>query len=329
MKNRKDSIRMVILSLPMALLFFFPLQAWSQDFPTKPITIYCGFEAGATTDVSIRGLATQLEKILGVSVVVENKVGGAASVAAALIATKPPDGYMLSVLDTILLTARPHLIPVAFDPLKDFTFLGQYGETNAGICVLSDSPFKTIDDFIKYAKEHPGRLSYGSAGTYSRGHIGMEIFAQCKGLTFKHVPFTGGAPANTALLGKHVDFVAGVGQHLQYVRQGIFRMLMVYSSEIRDPNYPNIPMAQDLGCQDIPPQGLYLGGPKGIPEAIQKKLGDAFKRAADMPEFKKVLENQYILYRFKDGRQLEKDLPSYNELFKTMLQKIGAKKAGS
>ncbi len=328
MRSEKNSIRRAILALPMALLLFFPFQALSQDFPTKPITIYCGFEAGATTDVSIRGLATQLEKILGVSVVVENKDGGAASVAAALIATKPPDGYMLSVLDTILLTARPHLIPVAFDPLKDFTFLGQYGETNAGICVLSDSPFKTIDDFIKYAKEHPGRLSYGSAGTYSRGHIGMEIFAQCKGLTFKHVPFTGGAPANTALLGKHVDFVAGVGQHLQYVRQEAFRLLMVFSAEKRDPHFPDIPMLKDLGCEDIPLSTHGVLGPAGISDAISKKLGEAFKKAIDTPEFRKTLEKFYLIYSYKDGDQLEKDLASQYEWYKTFLSKLGVKKAG-
>ncbi len=326
MRSEKNSIRRAILALPMALLLFFPFQALSQDFPTKPITIYVGYEPGATVDLSVRVLAKAAEKILGVPVVVENKPGGSASVCATLVASKPPDGYTLGEVNTVLLTARPHLLPMPFDP-RAFSFILQYAEWPGGICVLSDSPLKTIDDFIKYAKAHPG-LSYGSSGMYGRAHLAIEVFRQCKGLTFKHVPYTGGAPANTALLGKHIDFVAGTGQHLQYVRQEAFRLRMVFSAEKRDPHFPDIPMLKDLDCQDIPTQGGVLVGPKGIPDAIQKKLGEAFKKAIDTPNFRKTLENFYLIYSYKDGDQLAKDLPPQYEWYRTFLLKMGVKKAG-
>ena len=218
MRSKKKNSKMFVISMVLLpFLISFPSLASGQTYPDKPITLYCGYEAGATTDLTTRALAKGAEKLLGVSVVVENKPGGSSSVCAALVASKKPDGYILGVIDSFgSLTARSHLMPPPYKPLEDFTFIVQYGLYVGGICVLAESPINTIEEFIAYAKAHPG-ISYGSAGMLSRGHIAVELFAKCKGLTLKHVPFKGGAPANTALLGKHTDFVAGVGQHIQYV----------------------------------------------------------------------------------------------------------------
>lgn len=323
---RKSSEIFFAAGLILVLLISFPQLAWGQTYPDKPITIYCGYEAGATTDLTTRALARGAEKLLGVPVVVENKAGGASSVCAALVASKKPDGYTLGVVDSFgSLSARPHLIPPPYKPLADFTFIIQYGRYVGGVCVLAESPLKTIEEFIAYAKAHPG-LSYGSAGMYSRGQIAVELFAQCKGLTFKHVPFKGGAPANTALLGKHTDFVAGVGQHIQYVKQGVFRMLMVFSTEQRDPYFPNIPMSKDLGCQDVPPNRYIVVGPKGTPEAIYKKLNEAFKKVVDGPDFLKLMENLNLPVDYKDHTQLQVIIPAEYEWYKTFLQKMGVKK---
>ena len=307
----------------LAFLVFFHAWASGQTYPDKPITLYCGYEAGATTDMTTRALAKGAEKWLGVPVVVENKPGGASSVCAALVASKKADGYTLGVIDSFgSLTARPHLMPAPYKPLEDFTFVMQYGRYVGAICVLAESPLKTIDEFITYAKAHPG-LSYGSAGMLSRGHIAVEIFAQCKGLTFKHVPFKGGAEADTALLGKHLDFVGGSGGHIPYVKQGVFRMLMVFSMEKRDPHFPDIPMQKDLGCEDVPPNSYLLIGPRGLPDPIFNKVHDAFKKASEQPEFQKIMEAQYLPYEYKGRAQLEKEVPAQFEWYKTMLQQWG------
>ena len=305
-----------------ALLISSPATAPGQVYPNKPITVYCGYAPGATTDVTARALAGSAEKILGVPVVVENKAGGSATVCAALVASKPPDGYTLAILDLAALTARPHLLKLAFNPLTDFTLILQYGLYVGGLCVLSESPIRTIEEFIAYAKDHPG-LSFGASGQFSRGHLAMELFAKCKGLTFKHVPFKGGAEADTALLGKHLDFVGGSGGHIPYVKQGVFRMLMVFSMEKRDPHFPDIPMQKDLGCEDVPPNSYLLIAPKGLPEPIFKKVHDAFKKASEQPDFQKIMEAQYLPYEYKSRAQLEKEVPAQFEWYKTMLQKWG------
>ena len=176
------------LCIALASLAAFLPHAFSQTYPVKPITLYCGYSAGATTDATARALASATEKMLGVPVVVENRDGGGSTVCAALVASKSPDGYNLGVISSSALTIRPYFAKMAFDPMKDFTLLMAYSEYVGGICVLAESPLKTIDDFIAYAKKNPG-LSYGSPGSYGGHHLSIELFAECKGLKFKHVPF--------------------------------------------------------------------------------------------------------------------------------------------
>ena len=324
------SSRLKSFSVPgliFVLLLFLPVAAFGQAYPDKPITIYCGYAAGASTDVTARALAEGAEKLLGVPVVVESKAGGGATVAAALVASKKPDGYTLGVISTGALTVRPHLVKLSYNPLQDFTLITQYSRYIGGLCVLKESPLQTIDEFAAYAKAHPG-LSYGSPGMFTQQHLATELFRECRGLNFKHVPTKGGAEANTALLGKHTDFVAGAGQHIAYLKQGLFRMLVVYNTDRRDPHFPNVPTLKEIGCPDAPALGYIVVGPKGMPQAISNKLGEIFKKVVEGPTFQKVLENYDLPYDYKDRAQMEKDVPVEYEWYKDFLKKIGVKKEG-
>jgi tripartite-type tricarboxylate transporter receptor subunit TctC len=309
------------------LLASLPAPAAGQAYPDRPITIYCSYAAGATTDLTTRALAEGVEKILGVPVVVENKTGGTSTVCAGLVASKKPDGYTLGVISTGALTLMPHMVKLSYNPLKDFTPIMQYSRFLGGLTVLSESPIKTVDDFIAHAKANPG-LSYGSPGMYSQQHLAVELFGQCKGLKLKHVPFKGGAESNTALLGKHLDFVAGSGQHVRFVKQGIFRVLLIYNSNKRDPNFPNIPTQEEIGCQDYAANGMMLAGPKGIPEAMVKKLEEAFKKVSEAPPFHKLLDQFDLPYDYKGRAELEKEMPLQYEAAKNLLMKMGFKKEG-
>jgi tripartite-type tricarboxylate transporter receptor subunit TctC len=323
----KTSAFLFSLVLIVAFAFSLPPSAMGQAYPDKPITIYCSYAAGATTDLSTRALAEQVEKMFGVPVVVENKPGGTSTVCAGLLASKKPDGYTLGVISTGALTLMPHMVKPSYNPLKDFTPIMQYSRFLGGLTVLSESPIKTVDDFVAYAKAHPG-LSYGSPGMYSQQHLAVELFGQCKGLKLKHVPFKGGAESNTALLGKHLDFNAGSGQHIRYVKQGVFRVLMIYNSNKRDPNFPSIPTQEEIGCPDYPANGMMLAGPKGMPEAMVKKLEDAFKKASESPSFHKLLDQFDLPYDYKGRTQLEKEIPIQYDGSKNLLMKMGFKKEG-
>ena len=323
MKFRKSILVMCLA----AGLGFIPLiyslpTAIGQDYPKKPITLYCAYVAGATTDLTTRGLAAGAEKLLGVPVMVENKPGGNATVCASLLATKKPDGYTLAVIPNGMITPMPLVYKVSYSPFNAFTPILQYSRYIGGLCVLSESPIKNINEFITYAKSHPG-LTYGSPGMYSQQHLAVDLFSQCKGLNLKHVPYKGGAEAITAFLGKHTDFIAGSGSHIPYVKQGAFRMLMVYNATRRDPLYPDIPILSELGCQDYPADGLMVSGPKGLPDPIRKKLHEVFKKVAEGPDFQKLLVRINLPYGYKDGVEIDKEAPAQNEWFKAFYKKIG------
>ncbi len=211
---------------------------------------------------------------------------------------------------------------ISYDPLKDFTLINQFSRYIGGLCVMNDSPLKNIQDFIAYAKSHPG-LSYGSSGVYTQQHLAVELLGMCKGLTFKHVPYKSGAEANTSLIGGHTDFSAGSGQHIIYLKQGVFRMLLVYNAEKRDPRYPDVPTLKELGCDDAPALGYITVGPKGLPDDVFKKLRDAFKKVAASPEFQKTLDNVDLPYDYLEGAELEKSLLTQYEWYKDFPEENG------
>lgn len=313
-----------VLNICLFLLGF-PCQAFCQDFPSSLINFYIGVSPGGTGDPICRAMAEGAEKLLGVSVVGENKGGGMSSVCAALLARKKPDGYTIGKIYTPALTTLPHLMKLSYDPLKDFSYIMQFSKSPGGICVRNDSPIKTIDEFIEYAKKHPN-MSYGTAGIYSPGHLAMELFAKRFGLQFRHIPYRGGGEAATALIGGHLDFAMGSGIHTRYVKQGVQRILVVCNVDKRDPNFPNIPTFKDIGCEDAPGLGWILVGPKGMPGAISKKLEETFKKVAEGPVFQKIMVNLDQPYDYRDRTQLEKDIPAEYEWMKNFLKGIGAKK---
>jgi tripartite-type tricarboxylate transporter receptor subunit TctC len=324
----KDRIFSLFLTGVMTaiLSWGFSPAAQAQDFPNKPITIYCGFAAGATVDIVTRSLARGAEKMLGVPVVVENKVGASGTICAGLTASKKPDGYTLGLMTSDAINRLPDLIKVTYDPLKDFTFIGQFVSGVTALVVHADSPIKTVEEFIAYAKAHPG-MTYGSPGINSHNGITMQLFAECKGLQLKEIPMQGGAEANTQMLGKHTDFLCGSGSHLPYVEQGKFRMLMVTMTDKRDPTYPNVPTLRELGCQDIQPNTHILLGPKGMPADIANKLEAVFKKVSEGEEFQKVSKQIKLPYAYKSRAQLEKDIPAEFEWFKAYHKRTGTKKS--
>jgi tripartite-type tricarboxylate transporter receptor subunit TctC len=306
------------------LAILFSLSAYAQNFPNKHINVYVGYGAGATTDLSARALAEGLEKALGVPIVVENKPGATAGVAANLVAKAKPDGYTIGVVSTGVVTVRPHIFRAPYDPLKDFTLIAQYSRYIGALTVRGDSPLKTIDEFVAYAKSKPG-LSYSSSGTHSQQQMGVELFRQCKGLDFTHLPAKGGAEANTLLLGNHVDFTAGSGQHMAYVRQGRLRNLVLLNTKERDPTQPDVPTMKDIGCQDAPALGYLVIGPAGLPDSVYKTLSDAIRKVTDGADFKKALTNLEIPHDYKDRKQLEKETAADFYLYKAFLEKMGVK----
>jgi tripartite-type tricarboxylate transporter receptor subunit TctC len=170
-------------------------------------------------------------------------------------------------------------------------------------------------------------MTYASSGPNTQQQIGVESFARCKGLSFKHVPTKGGSSANTALMGKHVDFIAGSGSHIPLVEQGAFRELVTFHVDARDPKRPDIPVMKDIGCPPTnPPNGMIVVGPAGLPNDVADKLTATFKTVSETPEFKALLDKYNLDYAYEDGKSVQSKFPAEIEWYKNYFKDAGVMK---
>jgi tripartite-type tricarboxylate transporter receptor subunit TctC len=197
-----------------------------------------------------------------------------------------PDGYTLSQM-TIAGFRQPHMQKVDYDPLKDFTYIIGVSGYTFGVVVKSESPFKTFQDFIAYAKANPGKLSYGSTGIGTSPHLVMEEVATKAGVELLHVPFTGNAPSTQALLGGHIMSQSDATGWARHVDAGSFRLLVTFGEQR---TRWGAPTAKELGYDVVSYSPYGIVGPKGMDPKIVKILHDAFKKAMDDPEHQKLLQ---------------------------------------
>jgi tripartite-type tricarboxylate transporter receptor subunit TctC len=291
----------------VALVFFSASATLADDYPSKPVNLYIGYSGGGSTDISARLLANLAQKDFSQPIVCINKPGGVSSVMHGLVAHSKPDGYTLGVLMTAAITRIPHLRTVPYNPLSDFVPIMQYAVYQYGICVRSDSPFKKLSDFIEYAKENPGKVTYSTAGSGSGQHLAMEYLALKEGIKWTHIPYKGGVPAVTACLGGHVTATAQTIEWKPYVEAGQLRLLAVMG-EKRIESFPDVPTMLELGYDFTVGAGLGIVGPKGLPDSVVKKIADAFTAASKEEGFKALLNKLDLLPLAKNRQELESEM---------------------
>lgn len=267
-----------------------------QGYPSRPVRLICPWPAGGSTDVVMRAFGESLSKVLNGTVVIDNKPGAGGILGAVELSKAAPDGYTLSQLPLGIFRI-PHMQKVAFDPLKDLTFISCLTGYTFGLVVRADSPFKTLKDYVDYAKANPGKLSYGSTGTGTTPHLVMEQFARRAGIELLHVPFKGNADGMQALLGGHVMSHSDATGWASAVEAGRARLLVTYGSK-RTKRWPNVPTLLELGYQTVSDSPFGVGGPKGMDPALVKRLADAFKKTLEDPTVVTTLErfDQPIIY---------------------------------
>jgi tripartite-type tricarboxylate transporter receptor subunit TctC len=279
-----------------------PLHA--QTFPSKPITLIVPWPAGGSTDRHHRLLAELAGKHLGQNVIIENRPGGGGTLGPGNMAmTAKPDGYTLSQFPLGMLRI-PHMQKVAWDPLKDFTFIMGVSGYTFGFTVRSDSPYKTFNEYIEAARKSPGKIDYGSTGIGSSPHLLLEEVATNAKVTLNHIPFKGNADLQSALLGGHVMAQSDATGWDKFVDSGQMRLLVTFG-ERRTKRWPSVPTAQELGYNVVSQSPYGLVGPKGMDPAVVKVLHDAFKKAIDDPRHAELMEqlNQEVWYRTGDEYQ--------------------------
>lgn len=297
--------RLLLGSLAAAALPLPALRsAHAASFPERPITFICPWPAGGTADQSMRALCQVASTVLGQAIAVENRVGASGMIGAKVLASARPDGYTIGQIP-ISVTRFAQLGMLQADPRKDYSYIARSSGQTFGIAVPSNSPYKTLAEFVAYAKANPGKLTYAHAGIGGATHVGMEEFASVAGVQFNHVPFKGGAEALQGVLGGHVDALADSSSWAPHVESGKLRLLATWGEQ-RTPRFKDTPTLRELGYNVVVDAPNGIGAPKGLDPAIAAKLRDAFRQAVASPEVKAVAERIDAPILYLDGPDYEK-----------------------
>lgn len=260
---------------------------FAQGFPSKPIRVIVPFAAGGANDLVARALQRPLGKALNGTVVVENLPGASTKIATNELMKSAPDGQTLMLAGNVALMGYYYSGTYDTKVWDQMTILGQTGQMPWGMLeVRADSPFKTWADLVSYAKKNPGKLSAGGPAPGGMMNLFVLETAKSSGIDVTYVPFAGGGPSGTALLGGHVEYrVAQPSEVYPNVRAGKTRGLAVAFAN-RMPEMPDVPTFMELGIMfDVPPFGFDFWGPANMPPAVASQISRAIEQAIKDPEF--------------------------------------------
>jgi len=275
-----------------------PLGALAEEkYPSRPITLVVPFPPGGSVDIMARQYSEPLARVLGVPIVVENRAGAGGSVGAQYVARAKPDGYTLVVSSQSSHLANPLTQPkIGYDPVKDFENIAILGRQPNALVVHSSLPFKTFAEFVDYAKKNPGKLNYGSGGVGSMGQLNVEMFKAATGAYTTHIPYRGGTPLITAVLGNEVQFILdNLVIMLPHIQSGKVRALAVAADQ-RLPQLPDVPTLAEVGYPQLNlTSWTGLAAPAGTPEAVVQTLYKAVRQVATSPAMVATLKDRGVI----------------------------------
>lgn len=309
----------------LGLLLATPGLAMAQPaWPTRPITVVTGFAPGGLTDVMTRLIANRMSRELGQPIVVENRAGGATSIASTAVARATPDGYTL-LMGASSLAINPALQPnlTPREPLRELVPVGMGYRSAFVLHVHPGLPARTVAEFIAHAKANPGRISFGSSGTGAVNHLCLELFRLRAGIEVVHVPYRGGAPALIDLrAGRIQAMFAAALEAIPAIREGATRALAV-SSATRLPLLPDVPaVAETLpGFDAVFWQGLFA--PPGTPEPVIARLAAALRATTEDPEVRARMAEQGVAAETGDAAALRRVLVEDTETWGRLIRETG------
>ena len=267
--------------------------ALAQAWPTKPVTMIVPFPPGGSTDMIARSVVPKLQEKLGGTFIVDNRPGAGGAVGAVAAKNAKPDGYTIFVSSLGPFVIGPHLLKnMGYDPIKDFDYITVAVQAPNILTVRADSPYKSLADVLKYLKANPDKMTFASAGNGTSDHLTAELFWQETGTKAIHVPYKGGSPALTDLLGGQVDATfMNINTGLPHVKSGKLRALAITSSR-RSPLLPDVPTMEELGFKGVTVYSWQaFAAPKGLPADIKARFREAVIAGLNDPAVKpKLLE---------------------------------------
>jgi tripartite-type tricarboxylate transporter receptor subunit TctC len=302
----------------LSLIVVIPIHA--AEFPTKEVQIIIPYAAGGATDLIFRALAATTGKYLGKAVIVVNRPGGGGTVGATEAAQAKPDGYTLLSAITPL-TILPHQVKTTFT-YKSFEPVINVVKDPGMFLVRSDSPWKSLKEFLDYAKKNPDMITVGNSGAGGGVHLIALAFEKTAGVKFNHIPFAGGGPSVTALLGGHINAVSvSPPEGIEHVKAGKLKIIALFA-EKRFELFPDVPTVKEQGVDFVMGQWRGLASPKGTPPEAIKKLHDAFKKGMEDPVFIKNAKDMVVNLSYLGPEAFGKLMAHDDEFYGKLVKEI-------
>jgi len=278
--------------------------AFAQEYPARPIRMLVPFSAGGTVDIVARLLGAKLSADLGQPFVVENKGGAGGTIAAAMLAKSPGDGYTLMTMHQGLAFNASLYSDLPYDTLRDLAPIAHAGATPNALVVTDALPVKTVQEFLAYARSNPGRIAYGSGGIGSAGHLSVELLQSLTGTKLTHVPYKGSGPAITDLISGQIQaMLLTMPAVMPYVKGGKVRAIAT-SGARRSPALPDLPTIAEAGVpgyEYMPWYGMF--GPGTLPKERIARLNSAANRALADAGVREKLAQQGLEVRSMTSEQ--------------------------
>jgi tripartite-type tricarboxylate transporter receptor subunit TctC len=259
--------------------------AFAQSYPNKPIKVIVGYAAGGAVDIVARTIGQSISGSLGQPVVVENKPGAGTNIAVKATITAEPDGYTLMMAANALAANMSLYQPAPFDAERDLVAVSLIGRVPVVIAANPNAPFNTAKQLIDAAKGKPNSIAYGSPGNGSTPHMAIELFARAAGIDLQHIPYRGGTPAITDVIGGQLPLVAvNALEVLPHVKSGKLKVLAVLSPN-RSSIFPDVPTIAESGFPGFEASVWYgLVAPAATPKPIVQKLHEEVQKALQTKE---------------------------------------------
>lgn len=323
MKSKKLIVCIIMVTLICLVLI--PEILAQESYPSREIELMIPWSIGGGTDIAFRTFISILPKYLKVPVMIVNRPGGGAVPGYAEAMQKKADGYYILAWATPSLT-KTHMSVTPYD-YQTFDPIINLVNAPCWILVPNDSPFQTLNDFVKAAKEKPGEVTIGNAGAGGGTHMIALAFEQVAGVSFNHVPYQGGGPALVGVMGSHVDSaILSPPEGVAQMEAGGLRCLAIFSKD-RLEEFPDVPTAIEQGVDFTLGQWRGLAAPKGTDPAKIKVIHDAFKATMEDPDFLTLAKKAGILLEYKGTEEFTKWVEAQNEFYKNLIinNKLGDK----
>jgi tripartite-type tricarboxylate transporter receptor subunit TctC len=263
--------------------------ALGQDvYPIRPVRMIIPYGSGGVSDIMGRVVAQKMSELFSQPIVVENRAGAGGMLGTGLVAKSPPDGYVIVLSSLSAYAIGPRLVRDApYDPIKDFTAIGGVAIAPTILTVNTSLPLQSVKEVIAYARANPGKLSYGSSGIGSVGHISGEVLRTSTGVEFVHIPYKTAAQAYPDMISGTVSMVFdALPSAIQHVRSGKARPIAMMSDR-RASILPEVPTFAEAGFPQATLR-LWVGlhGPANLPAAVVQRLNETLQKALSMPDLK-------------------------------------------